>query len=211
MLSSRDQGLGRVEPGELVEQLGPRDPGQREPAGRELDPGQAELAPDLDDRRQVVGRLRVEQRLVGQRARRDDPDDLALDQPLGELRDPRPARRPPRAGRPGPAWPGTIRRAGWGNPAIGTASAPLSRRRQGQPEQRRGPLGVLAEHLVEIAHPEQEQGIGIAGLQLAILLHHRGCGGIAHRDVGKKRRTGNPSGRDPSARIGIYGVASRPG
>ena len=54
--------------------------------GRELDPGQAELAPDLDDGRQVVGRLRVEQLLVGQRARRDDADDLALDQPLGEPR-----------------------------------------------------------------------------------------------------------------------------
>ena len=43
--------------------------GQREPAGRELDPGQAELAADLDDRRQVVGRLGVEELVVGQRAR----------------------------------------------------------------------------------------------------------------------------------------------
>ena len=64
-----DQDLGRVEPGDLVDQLGPQQPGQREPAGGELDPGQAELAADLDDRRQVVGRPGVEQLVVGQRAR----------------------------------------------------------------------------------------------------------------------------------------------
>ena len=69
MLGLRDQGLGRVEPGELVGQLGARDAGQREPAGRKLDPGQAELASRLDDRRQIVRRPRVEQLLVGQRAR----------------------------------------------------------------------------------------------------------------------------------------------
>ena len=40
----RDQDFGRVEPGDLVEQLGPADAGQRKSAGRQLDPGQAELA-----------------------------------------------------------------------------------------------------------------------------------------------------------------------
>ena len=64
-----DQDLGRVEPGDLVDQLGPQQAGQREPARRELDPGQAELAADLDDRRQVIGRLGVEQLVVGQGAR----------------------------------------------------------------------------------------------------------------------------------------------
>ena len=59
------------------------------------------------------------------------------------------------------------------------ASGPLSRDVKRQAEQCGGPLGVLAEHLVEIAHAEQQQRIGIASFQLAILLHHR-CQRIIH-------------------------------
>ena len=33
-------------------------------------------------------------------------------------------------------------------------------------------LGVLEEHLIEIAHPVEEQAIRIGGLDLEILLHH---------------------------------------
>ena len=183
-------------------------PGQREPAGRELDPGQAELAADLDDGRQVVGRLGVEQLVVGQRARRDDPDDLALDQPLGELRvlDLLADRRP--LARPGRAWPGTT-------PAPGGGTPPSARRRplvlvagrQRQAEQGRGALGVLAEHLVEVAHAEQQQGVGIAGLQLAILLHHRGQGRVIH-EVREPEAAGRSRSRRP---VGIGWRSRRSG
>ena len=59
---------------------------------------------------------------------------------------------------------------------------PLIARGDGQAEQGAGTLGVLAEHLVEVAHPEEQQRVGVAGLELAILLHHRGRGGVAHRE-----------------------------
>ena len=122
----RDQGLGRVEPGDLVGQLGPRDAREHELAGRELDPGQAELAADLDDGGEEVGGLRVEQPVVGQRAGGDDADDLALDQPLGELRvlDLLADRRT----LAGLDELGQVRiERGWGKPAIGMAFGPLSR------------------------------------------------------------------------------------
>ena len=35
--------------------------------------------------------------------------------------------------------------------------------------------GVIEEQLVEIAHPVEQQEIGVCGLDLDILLHHRRC------------------------------------
>ena len=46
-------------------------------------------------------------------------------------------------------------------------------------ERAAGGLGVVEEHLVEIAHPVEQQAIGIGGLDLDILLHHR-------RDAGRR-------------------------
>ena len=40
-------------------------------------------------------------------------------------------------------------------------------------ERARGDLGVLEEHLVEIAHPVEQQAIRIGGLDLDVLRHHR--------------------------------------
>ena len=56
----------------------------------------------------------------------------------------------------------------------------------------RGDLGVVEEHLVEIAHPVEEQAIGIGGLDLEVLRHHRrrrrrrrlAAGGIGARRAG---------------------------
>jgi hypothetical protein len=57
-----------------------------------------------------------------------------------------------------------------GNPRHGRALPGRERDLQ----QRRAPLGVLEEELVEIAQPEQEKVIRIPPLELAVLLHHRG-------------------------------------
>ena len=38
----------------------------------------------------------------------------------------------------------------------------------------RHPKGILVERLVEIAHPEKDERIGVLRLYLAVLAHHRG-------------------------------------
>ena len=50
---------------------------------------------------------------------------------------------------------------------------------------RGGDLGVLEEQLVEIAHPVEQQAIGIGGLDLDVLRHHRRrpAGAVARRGV----------------------------
>ena len=40
-------------------------------------------------------------------------------------------------------------------------------------ERARGDFGVLEEHLVEVAHPVEQQAVRIGGLDLDVLLHHR--------------------------------------
>jgi hypothetical protein len=56
----------------------------------------------------------------------------------------------------------------------------------GDAQRRGGPHGVLEEQLVEVAHPEEHQGVGLPRLGREILRHHRRgagrvegcCGGI---------------------------------
>jgi hypothetical protein len=54
-------------------------------------------------------------------------------------------------------------------------------RRERQAEHTRGRLSVVVEHLVEIAHPEEQDGIRMPGLDLAVLLHQRRGRTAAHR------------------------------
>ena len=179
----RDQDLGGVEPGDLVEQLGPAHAGQGEPPGRELDPGQAELAANLDHGGQVIRGAGVEEGILGQGARRDHADDVTLDDPLGEagvfdlLAD-----RRADAGLHQLGEVGFERGVGEAGHLGGVRPLVLVAGRHGEAEEFGGPLGVVAEHLVEVAHAEEEQGAGIAGLELAILLHHRGRGEVAAHD-----------------------------
>ena len=75
-------------------------------------------------------------------------------------------------------------------------------RGQGNPEQRRGSFGVFAEQLIEITHAKEQQGVRIAGLELAILLHHGCLGRVGH---GAYRRQGEIGGEcDRSARHPPY-------
>ena len=177
-LSSEIKISAGFEPRDLIGQLGPQEAGQREPAGRELDPGQPELRALIDHRRQVIGRLGIEQLVVGQGSRRDDSDDVALDQPLGDARV-----FDLLADRRAQAGLDDLCQVGFqGRVRESPPSAPHRRpcrARSAPSREGRGPFGVVAEHLVEIAHPKQQEGIRIAGLQLAILLHHR-CQRLVH-------------------------------
>ena len=48
---------------------------------------------------------------------------------------------------------------------------------EGDRQQLRGLLRVLVEHLVEVAHPVEEQHIRMLGLKAQVLPHHRRVGG----------------------------------
>ncbi len=67
---------------------------------------------------------------------------------------------------------------------------PLVARGQGQAEQGGRAFGVVAEHLVEVAHPKQQECVGIACLELAILLHHRCQGWVIHTVDAQRARSG---------------------
>ena len=159
--------LGRPADERRVEELGAAlaDP---ELAGRDVREGEPERRPALDERQQEVVGGALEEGGVRHGAGGDDPDDLAPQELLAA------------AGRlhllaegdllPRPHEP---RDVGLGR-VLGDAghlgALPGGERDLEQP----GPaLGVLEEHLVEVAEPEEQEVIGIAPLQLLVLLHHR--------------------------------------
>ncbi len=69
-----------------------------------------------------------------------------------------------------------------GHPAHRDLVVPLRARRQRDLERLRGGHGVLEEHLVEVAEPEEEDGVRVPRLRLEVLAHHRGGrgGDIGH-------------------------------
>ena len=123
------------------------------------------------DRSEEARLPRVEGLLVEDRARGDDPGHVALHDPalprrldlvadghleaaLEELRHVA-ARR-------------VVRDA-----AHGDLPVPLGARRQRDLERLGGHHGVLREHLVEVAQPEEEDGVRVPRLHLEVLPHHR--------------------------------------
>src|SRR5439155_16995522 len=54
-------------------------------------------------------------------------------------------------------------------------------RSEGNAEHPRGELGVIEEHLVEVAHPEKQDRVAMARFDLAILLQQRGI--LGERDA----------------------------
>ena len=60
-------------------------------------------------------------------------------------------------------------------------------RGEGQAQLARGELGVVLEHFVEVAHPEEQNGLRIPSLDLAVLLHQRRVGRVGLRDPGRRR------------------------
>src|SRR5712664_830578 len=66
-------------------------------------------------------------------------------------------------------------------------------RGEGQPQLACGELGIILEHLVEIAHPEKQDGLRMASLDISILLHERRFGGGGgHRGHGSSTTNGCP-------------------
>ncbi len=119
--------------------------------------------------------LRLQEQLLHDRSRGQDPRDLALDQLFGVagvfhlFAD----------GDLVPLFhePGDVAVDGMvGDPAHGDGSAALVPVARGEGDfQVAGRLdGVLVEHLVEIAQAEKDQLVGVAPLDLVVLLHHRG-------------------------------------
>ncbi len=147
-------------------------------AAGEVEPGQPGLA-DAAPHRLLVHRhqegigLVRQQRCVGQRAGSDDPDHLALDRALagGRIADLLADRhRLAQLDQLGQILVDRMEGdAGHADRhAVGAAA-----RGQRDVEQPRGLLGVVVEQLVEIAHPVEEQGVRMVGLDAQILLHHR--------------------------------------
>ena len=137
-------------------------------ARRDVDQRDARGVPRGAQRQQKVVRGALEVRGVGEGARRDDPHDAAPQElllPAGRLellahRD--------LLSHADQARDVGVRRV-VGNPGH---RRPLARRQRDLQKPGRQ-LGVLEEGLVEIAQTEEEQVIGIAPLQLLVLLHHR--------------------------------------
>jgi len=163
------------------------DLGDAQIAARQIEPGQADRAFRAGKREQEVVGLLLEQRRVGERARRDDARDLPVDRALrsrriadlladryrladahqlGEILVDR-----------------VIRHAGHPDRRARRGAA----RGEGDVEQARGALRILVEQLVEIAHAVEEQHVGMLRLDAQVLLHH---GGVRRDGIGGGGRFG---------------------
>ena len=173
----RQQAFGRGDPRQLVGRVAGRETGRQEAARRKLDPRQPHRVARRHGR-QEIALARIQQGIVGDGAGRDDPRHLAADQPFGQLgvfdlfAD----------GRPHPggdqlaqvAFQLVIGKAGHGDGVFALLAAG-----QRQIEHAGGRLGVVVEHLVEVAHAKQQQRVGTRPLRFLILLHHGGDGHAA--------------------------------
>ena len=181
----RHDDLARLQHRELVgqrlEAVGPAYLGGRELAGREVEQRARPWCRSVGPCRRDRGQRQHERRLtgieivrVGQRPGRDDAHDLAFDDPLGLARildliadrDAKALLDEPRD----ITVHGVERHAAHGNAA---AVGVLRSGRQRQLERARGDEGVLVEHLVEVAHAEEHDGIAMLLLRVEILTH---CG-----------------------------------
>ncbi len=164
------QHLGRGEAAQLVGEFFTRNVRGVELAGGQVHPGGAgrPLAVAGRQRDEIIGPLRVEQRIFGEGARRDDAGDLALDQPLGQ-------RGVLDLVADGDAMAG-VQQPGEINFEVLRAEARhrdrLLAAGQRQAEDARADDGVVVEEFVEAAVLEEEQHPRMALLRLLVLLHH---------------------------------------
>ena len=172
------QAFGRGDAGQLVGQLPRGKPAATNRPGRKLDPGQARRIARRDGR-QEIALARIEQGVVGHGAGRDDPRHLAAHQALGQLgvfdllADGRPHAGGDQLAQI--ALQLVVRKAGHGDGVFALLAAG-----QGEVQHAGGRLGVVVEHLVEIAHAKQQQRIGTRPFRFLVLLHH---GGGGHADM----------------------------
>ena len=165
--------------------------GDAEFAGRDIDPAERETVvlagrrqPRARDAKQVIVALGIEQRVFGERAGRHQPHHVAPHHALGaalarfgrilELF----ADRDAVAERDQPVqiFVGAHDRHAAHRDVAALMLAALG---EHDAERARGGLGVVEEHLVEIAHPVEQQAVRIGGLDLDVLLHHRTGASVA--------------------------------
>ena len=147
---------------------------RREFAGGEVEERDAESIVCIHDRHEERRFTRIQIIRVRERAGRDDPDDLALDEPLRLLRilhlladgNAKPLLHQLREV--------AIDRVE-GNAAHRDAVAAriLRSRRERQVERARGHERVLVEHLVEVAHAEKDDRVAVLPLRVEVLTHGR--------------------------------------
>ena len=159
--------VGEVVLGEILDQ---------EASGRQVDPSESRAIVVDEQAGEEVVRARVERVLFGDRARGDDAHDRAIDDALGlfgirhlladgdlvPLLDE--AHQVPLH---------RLDRHAGHRQRVGRA---LRARGQRDPELARRDLRVVAEQLVEVAHPEEEQCIGLLLLGSPELVHHPDLG-----------------------------------
>ena len=162
------------------------------------------------DRDQVVVPAAREPALLQQRARRDRLDHLAPDDPLGQLRvldlladghaEPGAHQLPQVLG-------GRLDRHAGERDAVAAAG-------ERDAQQLGGALGVVEEHLVEVAHAEEQDRVLVPRLDVAVLQHERRVERIGHGrvlghqhegaaaelrlDAGRPRNRRRPARRAPS-------------
>ena len=177
------QQLAGREPRQRRRELGRQQRLGGEVGGREIEPGQRQLALRLGERGEIVVAAGVEQRILGQRARRDHPHHGALDHRLGaallglgrilDLL----AHRDLEALADQPRQIGlvAVHRHAAHLDVFAEMLAALGER---DIERRRGLHRIVEEQLVEIAHAVEQQMIRMRGLDGQVLAHHRrGIGG----------------------------------
>ena len=177
-----DQNLRRIDTCELGCQLCRGNARRAQLARREREPRHADrsvAACRRRQRQQRCVRFVIQQRCVGQRSRRDDAHDLALDRSLAgggiadlladrnafteldQLAEVLLDRHHRHAGHLDRC-PGRVTACG-----------------QSQVKQPRAALRIVVKQLVKIAHPIEQQGVRMLGLDAPVLLHHR----CVRRDV----------------------------
>ena len=175
--SRLDQHLGGLDAGKLLVErvlwLGSAELGAGELAGSDIGVGKADGVAAEDGGGEVVVALGGQHSRVDDGARGDDADHLALDQPLRErgiahlLAD---GNAIALADQPGDVALGGV--VGDARHRGAFAPSPVA------PGQRQlqlagGQLGVAVEHLVEVAHAKEDDGVGMLLLDAEILLANR--------------------------------------
>jgi hypothetical protein len=136
-------------------------------AGGDIGEGQPEHPRDAVRGEEVVVRGPVEILGIGERARRDHPDDLAAHQLLalgGRLH--------LLAHRDLLALPNELADIGVGGVMRDARHGGVLARGERDLQEARSQVRVLEEQLVEVAQPEQEQVVRVPALELPVLLHH---------------------------------------
>ncbi len=176
LAAPRDQDLGRAPQERRFDQdLGAvaRRLAHPELARRDVDEGHAEGAGGAGEREEEVVGGAFEELGVGDRAGRDDADDLASHELLalgGRLHLLAHRHLASRADEPRDVAVGGV----VGDARHRDRALALLARRERELEQPGRGVGVLVEELVEVAEAEEQQVVRVATLQLPVLPHHRG-------------------------------------